>query len=293
VIRILTTPEELVPFAGCAFVPTMGALHEGHLALIRRAREVGAGPVVISIFVNPTQFGPKEDFSGYPRDLEGDLRKAESAGADAAFVPEVATMYPPGETIAVPPLPEVATRPGLEDAHRPGHFAGVCQVVARLFDLVKPSLAIFGEKDWQQLKVIEAMVRHEGARWDDLSIISHPTVREADGLAMSSRNVFLSKEERQRALAIPSALLAAQAEGPPRHDDAEFSMRRMLEASGLRIDYAVLRHSDTLLGVVPIDLPARALIAVRIGNVRLIDNAPWNASMYRRINDPAQLPLEE
>jgi pantoate--beta-alanine ligase len=277
VIRTISTPQELRSFAGCAFVPTMGALHEGHVALIRRAKSLApsARAVVVSIFVNPTQFGPGEDFHRYPRDLEGDLRKAEAAGADAAFVPSVETMYPPGQAIPVPPLPEVATKPRLEDAHRPGHFAGVCQVVARLFDLVQPGVAIFGEKDWQQLKVIEAMVRAEPARWQGLSVVPHSTVREADGLAMSSRNVFLSKEERACALGISRALEEARSltESGWEVRRIEERMRATLVRHHLEIGYAVVRDAETLMPVDSKDRARRALIAARIGSTRLIDNA--------------------
>lgn len=278
-IHTISTPQELRPFAGCAFVPTMGALHEGHLALIRRAKSLAPSgrAVVVSIFVNPTQFGPGGDFNRYPRDLEGDLEKAESAGANVAFVPSVETVYPPGEAVPVPPLPDVATRPRLEDAHRPGHFAGVCQVVARLFDLVQPGAAILGEKDWQQLKVIEAMVRAEPARWPGLSIVPHATVREADGLALSSRNVFLSKEERACARGIPHALNEAQDLARSGWDTRriEERMRATLVRHHLQIDYAVVRDAETLMPVVDgSSLRAgRALIAARIGSTRLIDNA--------------------
>ena len=156
-MHLVRHPADLTAASGGALVPTMGALHEGHLALMRRARAL-AQPVVISSFVNPAQFGPGEDYQRYPRTMEADLEAAEAAGVEVVFAPEVETMYPPEHRPLVGPLPDVATRPGLEDAHRPGHFAGVCQVVARLLDLVKPSVAIFGEKDYQQLLVMAAMV---------------------------------------------------------------------------------------------------------------------------------------
>src|SRR5688572_19846269 len=188
---------------GVAFVPTMGALHAGHLALIQRAaglmrRSTGkAAPVVVSIFVNPTQFGPNEDYTRYPRMLEADVAAAQSAGADIIFAPDVKEIYPSGgsEDFLGRELPAVATRPHLEEAHRPTHFAGVCQVVARLFDLVQPRFAVFGEKDYQQLLVIKTMADAQPDRWSDLQIIAHPTVREPDGLAMSSRNAYLTADE--------------------------------------------------------------------------------------------------
>ncbi len=298
-MQVAATLDELEKAIGnpthsrCGFVPTMGALHEGHLELIRRAVTLGSRPsalgsettalsrqptadsrlpVVVSIFVNPTQFGPGEDFQKYPRTLEADVEAAELAGADIVFVPPGdKTIYPPDVEIPVPELPGVATQPGLEDAHRPGHFAGVCQVVARLFDLVKPAFAVFGEKDYQQLLVIKAMVRQEGTRWPGLEIIAHPTLRDADGLALSSRNRFLSASQRERALAIPRALEAASAAATPAH--AESIMRDALVAGGLtQIDYAVVRDARTLMPIEVFDQPARALIAARVDDVRLIDN---------------------
>lgn len=273
-MQIISRPDELGASRGGAFVPTMGALHEGHLALVRRAAQCPA-PVVMSIFVNPTQFGPNEDYQRYPRPLEADLAAAEEAGAEIVFVPEVETIYPPGEEIPIPPLAEVATRPGLEDAHRPGHLAGVCQVVARLFDLLLPRFALFGEKDYQQLLVIRAMTEKEGHRWRDLQIIPHETVREDDGLAMSSRNVHLAPEQRERALGLFRALLAARgADNPPQ---AEEVMGQTLDEHGLEIDYAVARDAATLLPTDSFARPTRGLIAARIGDVRLIDNMPIGA----------------
>lgn len=256
------------------FVPTMGALHEGHLALIRRAAEIGrseGSPVVVSVFVNPTQFGPDEDFARYPRMLERDAAGAASAGAAILFAPEAATVYPDGDETAAPQLPEVATHPRLEDAHRPGHFAGVCQVVARLFDLVHPSAAVFGEKDYQQLLVVEAMARQQADRWPSLKIVRHATMREKDGLAMSSRNAFLKADERVRAVALWKALNAARAEREP--SQAERVMERIVDQHGLSLDYAVVRDAATLMPLARQGQPARALIAARLGSVRLIDNA--------------------
>jgi pantoate--beta-alanine ligase len=273
-MRIISSADELRVCHGGAFVPTMGALHAGHLALIRRAAECPA-PVVVSIFVNPTQFGPNEDYQRYPRPLEADLEAAEAAGTEFAFVPDVETIYPPGQETPVPPLPEVATRPGLEDARRPGHLAGVSQVVARLFDLLDPRFAIFGEKDYQQLLVIRAMSQQERQRWPNLRIIPHETVRDEDGLAVSSRNTYLKKKQRRRAVGLYHALRAAQeADSPP---EAEETMRRILDEHHLEIDYAVVRDAATLLPTDSFARPARALIAARLGNVRLIDNMPIGA----------------
>jgi len=249
----------------------MGALHAGHVALIRRASEHGV-PVVVSVFVNPTQFGPNEDYQKYPRQLERDVELAGEAGASVVFAPTVEEMYPPGVTIRVPTLPAVATEPGLEDRARPGHFAGVCQVVARLFDLVQPSVAVFGEKDYQQLQVVRAMVRQESPRWSGLRIEGLPTVRESDGLAMSSRNVYLGGEERVRARALSRALHEAARQHVPAME-AETLMRRELERDGLTVEYAVVRDAETLLPVRHSDVTGRALIAARLGRVRLIDNA--------------------
>lgn len=261
----------------------MGALHAGHAALIRRATEL-AHPVVVSVFVNPTQFGPNEDFARYPRTLEQDLALAAGAGADVVFAPEVNTVYPMDSPTPAPPLPPAATRPGLEDAQRPGHFAGVCQVVARLFDLVPCQAAIFGEKDWQQLQVIrqmvEGMAATSAARWPGLRIVSHPTVREADGLALSSRNRYLRPEQREQALGLSRALDAAQSARLPQ--DAERVMREVLVRHGLQIDYAVVRDAESLDPITCFDRPARALIAARLDTVRLIDNAAMESAAARR-----------
>jgi pantoate--beta-alanine ligase len=273
IVRTISTLNEAIAGRRPAFVPTMGALHAGHQALIRRAADERASPdlpVVVSIFVNPTQFGPSEDYTRYPRMLDADAQAAGSAGTDLVFAPVVEEVYPAGMQIPAPPLPAVATLPQLEDAHRPTHFAGVCQVVARLFDLVQPSIAIFGEKDFQQLRVIQAMVQQQGDRWGtNLRIIPHPTIRESDGLAMSSRNAYLSSEQRQCALGLKRALDAAN---DVNTDQAEARMRDVLEFHGLLIDYAVIRDADSLLPTNSLQRSKRALIAARIGNIRLIDN---------------------
>lgn len=258
---------------GCALVPTMGALHAGHLALVDLAFELGR-PVVVSIFVNPTQFGPGEDLERYPRTLEADLSACRDRGVDVVFVPEGHVIYPDGEDLRTPPLPEVADRPGLEDACRPGHFAGVVQVVARLFDLVRPAVAVFGEKDYQQLLVIRAIVEQtrarEPGRWGDLRVEALRTVREPDGLAMSSRNAYLDPARREAALGLSRALQAAAAANHPA--TAERLMAETLITHGLEVDYAVVRDARTLLPVTDFAQPTRAIIAARCGSTRLIDN---------------------
>jgi pantoate--beta-alanine ligase len=258
---------------GGVLVPTMGALHRGHIALVERAAAMaGGGPCVVSIFVNPTQFNEKADFDRYPRTPKMDMDMCREAGATLVFAPDAETMYPTPEAAPVPPLPAVAAQPGLEDGFRPGHFAGVCQVVLRLFRLLEPATAVFGEKDWQQLQVITAMTRQEGL---GIRIVPHPTIRDPDGLAMSSRNRFLSEEERHAALAIPRALAAAGAAPDPAA--AERAMREELERSTLQVEYAVVRDATTLVGPPGRD-GGRALIAARSGRTRLIDNAPWPAT---------------
>jgi pantoate--beta-alanine ligase len=273
-MRLVERLEEVPSLHGCALVPTMGALHEGHASLIRRAAASGL-PAVATIFVNPTQFGPREDFSKYPRTLEADLRIAQAAGAVAVFVPSAEAIYPDGLESArraadAWPLPPAATRPRLEDAMRPGHFGGVCQVVARLFDLCRPAEAHFGEKDFQQLRVIMEMVDRSEGRWDGLRVVPGPTVRERDGLAMSSRNRYLSSERRDTALGVYRALQMAMSAQRPA--TAESLMRETLEQHGFEIDYAVVRDARTLMPVSGLETPCRALIAARLPEVRLIDN---------------------
>lgn len=258
--------------APTVLVPTMGALHAGHAALVARGAEEsragGWGGCVVSVFVNPTQFNDPGDLARYPRTLEADAAICAGAGADAVFAPSEEAMYPRGETVAVPALPKVATEPGLEDAFRPGHFAGVCQVVARLFAVTGSRAAVFGEKDWQQLQVVRAMESARGPA--GVRIVAHATVRDADGLAMSSRNRFLSPEARRMALAIPRAL--ARARGGSAVEEAERAMAE--ELAGLRVEYAVVRDAETL-GPMVSGRPGRALVAAWSGGTRLIDNGPW------------------
>ena len=251
------------------FVPTMGYLHEGHLALIRRARAEN-GFVVVSIFVNPTQFGPAEDFDRYPRDLDRDLDLCRAAGVDLVFAPEVAEMYPPGYQtyVEVEKLSQ-----GLCGASRPGHFRGVATVVTKLFNIVAPDRAYFGEKDAQQLRVIKRMVADLNL---PVAIVPVPTVREPDGLAMSSRNTYLSPDERRAALVLYRALsLAAElfAQGERRAEVLLTRMRELIAAEPLaRIDYVAVVDDETLTPVEEIDRPVLVALAVFIGRTRLIDN---------------------
>lgn len=259
---------------GGVLVPTMGALHEGHAALIARGAEIAgaralAGGCTVSIFVNPTQFNDSADYARYPRTLEADLEICRAAGAAAVFAPKPEVVYPKNQITPVPPLPAVATRPGLEDAFRPGHFAGVCQVVMRLFTLLEPSTAVFGEKDWQQLCVVRDMTRDAGLPID---VAPFSTVRAQGGLALSSRNRFLSPPELKAALAIPRAIDAAARLSDPAA--AEESMRRVLFEGNLRVEYAAVRDARTLLAPRP-ERPGRALVAAWSGSTRLIDNGPW------------------
>ncbi|HVY38633.1 MAG TPA: pantoate--beta-alanine ligase [Polyangia bacterium] len=249
-----------------AFVPTMGALHEGHVTLLREGRRRG-DKLALSIFVNPTQFGPNEDLARYPRDLPGDLRKAAEAGTDVAFVPEAGDIYPPGFQTVVE-VRELAR--GLDGVFRPGHFAGVATVVAKLFNIVAPDLAIFGEKDFQQLAIVRRMVADLAM---PIEILGIPTVREPDGLAMSSRNAYLSPAERTRALSISRALFAARARAAAGVRDAAALLadaRRGLDVD--RLDYLELCDAGTLTPLATIDRPAVLLVAAFIGRTRLIDN---------------------
>ena len=258
-MEIIKNPEGLSPFRGCAFVPTMGALHDGHLSLIREAKKTGK-PVVVSIFVNPEQFSPEEDLDKYPRNLEQDCEFAKSVGADIVFAPDVETMYPTEpENIC---LPMAATEPKLEDACRPTHFRGVCVAVARLFDLVQPDVTVFGLKDYQQYLVIKQLIEQERSRWKNLKIIGAEIIRDSDGLAMSSRNVYLTTDQRAQALGIHKAIRCTN----------EKAMMDVLVDHGLDVEYASIRDSETLLS--PIEgKPTRSLIAARLGYIRLIDNA--------------------
>ncbi len=254
-------------------VPTMGALHDGHASLMRVAREqVSGGPVVVSIFVNPMQFGPGEDLEAYPRSLDADLKLCEREGVDVVFAPDLDQVYPGGE-------PLVAIDPGplgevLEGDVRPGHFRGVLTVVAKLFGLVRPDVAVFGEKDYQQLVLIRRMVTDLCV---GIEIVGAETRREPDGLALSSRNRYLDTEHRLRAVALSRALLAARAaadEGPVAALAA--AQAELGATNGIDLDYVAI--TDRELGELPADAPpgteGRVLIAARVGGTRLIDNMP-------------------
>jgi pantoate--beta-alanine ligase len=252
-----------------ALVPTMGALHEGHLSLVRVARQ-RADVVVATIFVNPTQFGPQEDLAKYPRTLEADLTALSAAGCDIVFVPAASDIYPPGFSTYVEP-PAVAQP--LEGVCRPGHFRGVATVVLKLFHLIPTDLACFGQKDFQQLLVIRRMCEDLAL---PIEIVACPTVREANALAMSSRNRYLSPAERQQALALSQSLDRAEqlVAGGERQAAAVIAeMRAILTSAGItRIDYIALADPETLAEMPMIDRPAVALIAAFVGTTRLIDN---------------------
>ncbi|MGB8852996.1 MAG: pantoate--beta-alanine ligase [Pirellulales bacterium] len=251
------------------FVPTMGALHAGHASLVERAA-AECDDVVVSIFVNPTQFGPTEDFARYPRTLAADAALLEPRGARWIFTPEPADMYPPGAATRV--VVDGPARP-FEGEIRPGHFAGVATVVCRLFHCVPADVAYFGAKDWQQTLVVKRMVYDLGL---PVEITVCPTVREADGLAMSSRNAYLGADERQRAVALHEGLCAAERLWQAGADVAavEQAIRLPLEARGIAIDYAAVVAAETLepLPVGCLEPPAIALVAGRLGSTRLIDN---------------------
>ncbi len=252
-----------------AVVPTMGALHEGHLALLRAAR-ARADIVILTIFVNPTQFGPNEDLAKYPRDEAGDIAKARACGIDLAFCPDAAAMYPPGAQTFI----EVRElQKPMCGASRPGHFAGVATVVTKLFHITKPHLAVFGEKDFQQLAIIRRMVRDLDF---GIEILGVPIVREADGLALSSRNAYLSAEQRRAALSLSKGLAAAEAAFTAGERDAAAlvaAARAPIDAEPImRIDYLELRDADELTPVDTVTRRAVMAVAAFAGTTRLIDN---------------------
>ena len=261
---ILACPRPL------GLVPTMGALHEGHLALVRRARQENA-TVAASIFVNPTQFGPREDLSTYPRDMERDLALLEAEEVDLVYAPTPEEVYPPGfDTWIVPGA--LAER--LEGAWRPGHFRGVATVVAKLFNVVQPDRAYFGQKDGQQLAVIRQMVRDLNL---PVAVVAVPTLRAADGLALSSRNAYLTPEQRQAAPVVYRALTAAQALWEQGETDAQQlreTAQSMLTAEPLvaSVDYVSVADAVTLEEVALVAGPVMVSTAVRMGSTRLIDN---------------------
>jgi pantoate--beta-alanine ligase len=250
-----------------ALVPTMGALHEGHLSLLHEARR-RADIVVLSIFVNPTQFGPGEDFDAYPRDLAGDLEKARAA--DIVFAPPVSEMYPANHQTFVETT-ELSR--DLEGRFRPTHFRGVTTVVTQLFHIVSPHVAIFGEKDYQQLQVVRAMARDLCM---DVEIVGMPIVRDSDGLALSSRNAYLSPSERAQATSLSRSLFRAEAlfrQGERRAAALAAELRAVISREpDARIDYAEVRDAATLAPIDEVRRPAVCLLAVRVGRTRLIDN---------------------
>jgi pantoate--beta-alanine ligase len=252
-----------------ALVPTMGALHQGHLALVQLARRRSRG-VIVSIFVNPAQFAPTEDLASYPRNLDADLALLAGAGADLAWVPATEIMYPPSFATRI--VPEGPAAVALEDRFRPHFFAGVATVVAKLFLQCRPDVAVFGEKDYQQLKVITTLVRDLDL---PVTVLGAPIVREGDGLAMSSRNAYLSPPERAAAPTLYRVLTdcARKIAGGGRLAGVLARGRTAIEGAGFVLDYLEARHADTLQPIgSPQDGPVRLLVAARLGRTRLIDN---------------------
>ena len=297
-MKVFTEPKKLQKwcrarkFAGkkIALVPTMGYLHEGHLSLIAKAKAKGADEIVVSVFVNPVQFCPGEDYEKYPRDEKADLAKCRQAGATAVFFPTPANMYLDRHSVYVN---EEDLSKGLCGARRPGHFRGVCTVVAKLFNLAHPDFAVFGQKDYQQVQVIKRMVRDLNF---DLEIVVAPIVREESGLARSSRNTYLSAEERERALAISRSLGSLSvgarsarvgagsarvgvgsaktigSQKAPKTLKTLSDLKKSLEKSGLRVDYVACVDAETLEPRKRIEKGCCVLVAVYDGKTRLIDN---------------------
>jgi pantoate--beta-alanine ligase len=271
-MRLLHTEADLRAALACSrdtvFVPTMGNLHAGHVALVERAKALGA-PVVVSIFVNPLQFGAGEDFERYPRSLEGDCEKLATAGCDLAFAPDAAEMFPQPQNYYVEP-PAIAHE--LEGSHRPGHFRGVATIVLKLFNMVQPKVAVFGKKDYQQLHLIRAMVRQLGL---PIAVEACETVRAPDGLALSSRNGYLNPTERVEAPNLYHSLgriRAAVLSGLRNFPELEAEARAKLERRGWEVDYIVLRRQEDLLPPTRDESKLVVLGAGRLGTTRLIDN---------------------
>jgi pantoate--beta-alanine ligase len=276
-MRIISSAHDLAAVVSSArqhgksisFVPTMGALHDGHLSLVEIAHQQ-ADFVVVSIFVNPLQFAAGEDFEKYPRTLQEDAEQLSAAGVDVLFAPDVDDVYPNGDQITQHAGPIGET---FEGAARPGHFDGMLTVVARLFDLVKPDIAVFGNKDAQQLFLIRRMVENSNHRWNALQVIGAPIIREEDGLAMSSRNRYLSSDEREIAQKISRALRAAEETSGTPEARVSAAEQVMATAPAVRLDYVALVNPATFE---PIEagFVGRALliVAAKVGNTRLIDN---------------------
>jgi pantoate--beta-alanine ligase len=276
-MKIIKSPDEmqhacrsmLLEGKAIGFVPTMGYLHDGHLSLMRKATEDNH-VVAVSIFVNPTQFGPHEDLKAYPSDMEGDIQKLETAGVDLLFTPLREQMYSDkfSTTIDVGPVQSL-----LCGRTRPGHFNGVATVVAKLLNIVQPARAYFGSKDYQQALIIKNMVRDLNF---NVEIVICPTVRDSDGLAMSSRNSYLSAKERKQAAALYKALKSAESLIRSGHNSAShiyMAVRQIIESEGLtRIDYISIVHPETLQQLSMIQTPVLLALAVWVGNARLIDN---------------------
>lgn len=275
-LRQLRSSSERPTPRSIAFVPTMGALHAGHRSLVQAARK-RCDIVVVSIFVNPTQFGPNEDFSRYPRTLEQDCRMLEAEGVDVVFTPTTEAMYPPGASTFVD-VEGVSDR--LDGASRPGHFRGVATVVAKLFHIVQPDLALFGQKDAAQVAVLRKMVRDLDF---PLEIILCPTVREPDGLAMSSRNRYLSAEERRQALTLFRALRSAEILVARGELHASALLQTMLatlqQEPAIRVDYIAVVDPETLLPIDDVNNGGLLAVAAYVGNTRLIDNVLLAAAM--------------
>lgn len=250
--------------AKIALVPTMGYLHDGHLSLIAEAKKRKADEIIVSVFVNPVQFGPNEDFEKYPRDEKADLAKCRAAGATAVFFPTPENMYLKDHSVYID---EELLSKGLCGARRPGHFRGVCTVVAKLFNLAHPDFAVFGKKDYQQAQVIKRMVRDLNF---DLDIVVAPIVREKSGLAMSSRNTYLSDEERARALALSRLLKSVESGRSVKAEKARIA--EALVKEGLKVDYVEFVDGETLADVKKTAKGVCVLLAVFNGKTRLIDN---------------------
>jgi pantoate--beta-alanine ligase len=257
--------------ATIALVPTMGALHDGHVSLVRQAKR-RAKRVIVSVFVNPTQFAPTEDFGSYPRTWKADVAKLAAEDVDAIWHPDVKTMYPDGFATRI--VPEGPATAGLEDRFRPHFFGGVATVVGKLFTQCRPDFAIFGEKDFQQLRVVTLMARDLDL---GVRVIGSKTVRERDGLAMSSRNVYLSAEQRRAAPELFRAMKesAARLRGGADLSAAMADGAEIIRQAGFALDYFEVRHAETLAPVTSVkDGPLRILVAAKLGSTRLIDNMP-------------------